>query len=89
MSYLTPIVTFIVGVVIGILMTFSCIRLSLVLPSLALRFDDTKNSKKNIKPRWNPGMMVPPPGRSVDPLGPGPIDYDSPADFLDPIDPKK
>lgn len=95
MEYLTPNINFVVGIIVGILLTFSCIRISLILPMISPvpKVKEDKK-KKRAKVRWDPGSLMPPPSSSmIGSYGPGPspssIEYESPYDYLDPVDPKK
>src|SRR5690554_6794028 len=100
MTYITPIVTFILGFVFAVFVTFTCVRIAPFViyssPNKEKKGDTVRRRK--IQPRWDPGAFVPPPSHGVmsGVGGPGPkyppVEYDSPEDFLeplDPVDPKK
>lgn len=96
MEYLTPVVAFVIGTFFGTFVAFSGIKVApLVIYGRQQREREEKKRMKKIKPRWNPGSLFPPPSSDIDSGigGPGPkyppIDYESPGDYLDPIDPKK
>ena len=81
---------FLCGVIIGIIITFSCIRVAMLLPMLnPTPYQNKQTPRKEVpkKKRWDPRTLIPPSG-NPDPV----IDdsfYDSVADMLDPVDPSK
>lgn len=80
---------FVAGVLVGIFLTFACIKLSLILPMISpkpAQQSSSKKQKQQSQSRWHPGFLTPP-GGGIDMGGPG-MKYDSPDDF-DPIDPKE
>lgn len=82
---------FLCGVIIGIIITFSCIRVAMLLPMLNPQPYQNKPQKQKEqikKPRWDPRSLVPPsatPRSSIT----EPLDYESVVDLLDPVDPSK
>lgn len=91
--------SFIIGAVVGILLTFSSIRFAMVLPHFGAP-KQPKEKKTVIKTppkrRWDPRLIDPPKYfvSSSDVGGPGAIldeiEYESPLEYVsDPVDPKK
>lgn len=64
---------FLAGVLVGIGLTFSCIKLSMLFPvvSSVTNPNPTKNTKGSNKKRWNPGSLIPPQELpNLDPVSP-------------------
>jgi hypothetical protein len=93
-------IAFVGGFITGVITIFSCIRLAMVLPYFGYPKEKrSKGSSDKIqigrKRSWDPGSLMPPSYRVPSPSsgygGPGPsdIEYESPEDLLDPVDPKE
>jgi hypothetical protein len=82
---------FILGLIVGILVTFSCIKVAMLLPMInPMPHQSNKIQGKKEQPtkkRWDPRSLIPPHEFQSQPTIDRSIQYDSVADLLDPIDP--
>jgi hypothetical protein len=85
-----------VGIIIGILVSFTCLRFAMWSPLISptsVKGESKTQPKRQKQRKWDPRTLLAPGERaSESSSGPAPsvqMTYESPSDYLDPVNPDK